>query len=318
MIQDLFCKYYDCRPFKNQTLNKILGNSSKILAFFANLILPIYFRIFPGVAYYRKNQERLPKTDAIICFTSFPARIGNVWLVIETLLRQKVLPRKIVLYLSKHQFPNKESILAVLDQYVDLGVLSIKLVDEDIRSHKKYWYAVSEYPDSPLITVDDDIIYQSSFIEGLEKAAALHKNVIPCYYWTFIGRDDKNEILPYSKWTKRRAQYESSGLSSEVFFGSGGGAYFPVGSLKDANQPFDILNSVCPLADDIWLNAIVRKNFYFPFGLPYTYSVPEWHCNNNKTLNSVNNGSCKNDEQLFAVIEFFKKQIGVNPFDMVI
>jgi len=314
MIQDLFCKYYDYRPFRNQTLNKILGNSSKILSVLANIILPLYYRLSPGVRYYRRNYERLPKTDAIICFTSFPARIGNVWLVIETLLRQSVLPRKIVLYLSKLQFMDEESIPSILNQYVDLGVLSIKLVDDDIRSHKKYWYAVSEYQDYPLITVDDDIIYQSSFIEGLEKAAGSHKNAIPCYYWTFMERDDNNDVLPYSKWANKRSQYEESGVSSNVFFGSGGGAYFPVGSLNGANQPFNVLRSVCPLADDIWLNAIVRKNSFFPYGLPYTYSVPEWYCNGNQKLSSINNGACKNDEQLLAVVEFFKENNGYNPF----
>lgn len=314
MIQDFFCKYYDYRPFKNQTLNKILGNSSKILAIFANIFLPFYYRLFPGVEYYRRNYLRLPKTDAIICFTSFPARIGNVWLVIETLLRQRVLPQKVVLYISKLQFADKNSIPSVLNQYVELGVLSIKLVDGDIRSHKKYWYAVSEYPESPIITIDDDIIYHSSFIDGLERAAAAHKNTIPCYYWTFMARDINNKVLPYSKWTNKRSQFEESGISSDVFFGSGGGAYFPVGSLTGADLSYDTLEKVCPLADDIWLNAIVRKNSYFPYGLPYTYSVPEWYCRRNQTLHSVNNGACKNDEQLLAVIDYFEKENGFDPF----
>lgn len=316
MIQDFFCKYYDFRPFKNQTLNKLLGNSSKLLAILANLILPSYFRFSPGTKYYRKHYETARKSEAVICLTSFPARIGNVWLVVETLLRQTVLPKRIVLFLSKLQFPNEEAVPSELTQYVELGVLSIRYVDDDIRSHKKYWYAVSEFCTSPIITADDDIIYQSSFIEGLEDAAKSNKHSIPCYYWTFIGRDESGNVMPYTKWPHKRKQNEWSGKSSNVFFGSGGGAYFPVGSLKGADVSFDILRDICPLADDIWLNAIVRYNSYFPVGLPYTFSVPEWTCKGNVTLNSVNNGLSKNDEQLFKVIDYFKKKSGKNPFDL--
>lgn len=317
MIQDFFCKYYDYRPFNNKLLNKILGNSSKLLLTLANFILPFYFRVFPGTKYYKKHYDSLPKTDAIICFTSFPARIGNVWLVIETLLRQTVLPKKIVLYLSKIQFQDQNTLPSELTKYIDLGVLSVRFVDDDIRSHKKYWYAVSEFPTSPIITVDDDIIYLSNFIEGLEHASQLDEHSIPCYYWTYVGKDETGDVLPYTQWPHRRKQNEWSEKSSDVFFGSGGGTFFPVGSLAGADESFEVLRKVCPMADDIWLNAVVRENAYFPIGLPYLYSVPEWKCKGNVTLNSENNGNSKNDKQLFAVIEYFKEKFGNNPFCLI-
>lgn len=48
-------------------------------------------------------------------------------------------------------------------------------MDEDIRSHKKYWYAISEYPGMSIITVDDDIIYSSDTIKDLVEGS---KNIL--------------------------------------------------------------------------------------------------------------------------------------------
>lgn len=38
---------------------------------------------------------------------------------------------------------------------------------EDIRSHKKFYYAMQEYPDDMIITIDDDVYYRSDTIELL-------------------------------------------------------------------------------------------------------------------------------------------------------
>lgn len=45
----------------------------------------------------------------------------------------------------------------------------------------------------------------------------------------------------------------------EFIFGSGGGTYFPPGSLSGSDIPFEVIDKICPSADDIWLNAITRK-----------------------------------------------------------
>ena len=45
----------------------------------------------------------------IVSMTSYPARINTVHLAIRSLLAQKVLPDKIVLWLCKSDFPNREA-----------------------------------------------------------------------------------------------------------------------------------------------------------------------------------------------------------------
>lgn len=96
--------------------------------------------------------------------------------------------------------------------------------------------------------------------------------------------------------------------------GSGGGTLFPCGSLKDANLPINIINKVCPLADDIWLNAIVRKNGFNVLCANDSISVPTWIIFNNEKLSTINDGDKFNDKQLFNVIEFMRKKFNYDPF----
>ena len=81
--------------------------------------------------------SNLYDNSLIVSLTSFPGRINDVWQVIESLKRQTVKPSKIILWLSLEQFPSKNQIPKSLTKIED-DLFSIRLVDEDFRSHKKY------------------------------------------------------------------------------------------------------------------------------------------------------------------------------------
>ncbi len=309
-IQDLFIRYYDYRPFKNRLANKIIGNASKFGLILANIILPIWFKFFPGEKYYIQKVNTNQQKNVIISLTTFPSRINKLWLVIECMLRQTTIPLKIVLYLSKEQFPDPKSLPTSLIKYTK-KILDIRFVGDDIRSHKKYWYAINDFPRTPIITIDDDIIYSSNTIANLIQGAKLHSNSVIALYCHPIKRYNNGKIKPYLEW-KGNIQLDTPG--NDIFFGSGGGTYFPCGSLKDANQPFEIIRKVCPLADDIWLNAFIRKNGYNVCCIKETISVPEWYISNNNKLNTINNGDNQNDIQLTNVQSFMKDIYQINPF----
>lgn len=309
-IQDLFLKFYDYRPFQNASLNKILGNSSKFLGVMANLMLPIWFKLFPSQNIYYKNRSVAKQKKLIVCLTSFPARINKIWLVVECLLRQSCPPTKIILYLSKEQFPSLDKLPAQLLKYRE-SCLEIKLVEGDLRSHKKYWYALTDYSNSPIITVDDDIIYSSDTLNLLCTAADRNPHSVIGLYCSKMKWDDEGNILPYSQWSSAA---EVGVSRNDIFFGSGGGTYFPAGSLNGANQPWELIQSVCPLADDIWLNAFIRKNGYKVYYAKKMVSVPEWSISNNVKLCTINDGEKKNDIQLIKVQEFMMQRFHTNPF----
>ena len=55
-------------------------------------------------------------------------------------------------------------------------IFEIRLVPGDIRSHKKYLYAIMEFPEDTIITVDDDVYYNSQMIEILVNTSIKYPN----------------------------------------------------------------------------------------------------------------------------------------------
>lgn len=303
---DFFLRYYNYRPFRSKILNKIVGNLTKKTGFIIRCILPWYF----NHSFVNKNRNT---SDVIVSFTSFPLRIEYCWLAVECMLRQTVLPQKIVLYLSKEQFDGFDSLPQRLKKYVP-EYLVIRWVDGDIKSHKKYWYAIKDFPNERLVIIDDDLIYPSTLLENLLDASIKYPNCVISNYWHEIQWDENGCVLPYSKWNSHKVNYSNCCDCDNIFFGSGGGTLLPSGSLKDADQSFNTLRSCCPLADDIWLNAIVRKNRFKIIGLSYNNGMLSWKIDNNVTLSDINNGKKFNDEQLLLVIKLFEELFDVNPF----
>ena len=311
-LQDRLIRISDVRPFRWEWLNKTSGNISReVIKRIASRLLPRYFRVHPGIDLYRKAQREGRVSKAVVSLTSFPKRIGVVWLVVECLLRQSRVPSKIVVYLSKEQFKGYEDLPEPLLSYPK-DVVEIKMVDGDIRSHKKYWYAVEDYKNLPLVLVDDDIVYDSHLIEDLEEHSSKEKKIIACCWGARIKWDNDGMVKSYSQWGGNKPDLNE--IVDDFCYGSGGGTYFPIGSLVGANQPAGDILSVCPMADDIWLNAITRKNKYKTCLIRHQISVPEWDIAGNETLEAVNNGQHQNDIQLQQVREYFVKHFGEDPF----
>lgn len=312
MIQDFLVRYYDWRPTSSVLLNKVTGNASKVLSQVANLILPLWFRLFPAVETYRRRLQQGEGAPVVVCLTSFPQRIASVWLVVECLLRQSLPPERIVLYLAQSQFPMPESLPLRLREYQQKGVLTIEFVEPDIRSHKKYWFALQQFPGKPLITVDDDIIYDSHLVAGLVRCAARYPQTIPACFCHPMRRE-QGRLLPYSSWGIRKVKPFQP--HKDYFFGSGGGTLFPPGSLDGACVPVETLRAVCPTADDIFLNAVVRSNGYSVCSIKDKLGVPEWRIPGNVSLQAQNNGQGQNDVQLQQVVRYFQETRHQNPFE---
>ena len=177
---DYFDRIFTKIENKNQYLTKIKYYA--ILRFLikitVNSLVPILFLLTKN-----KKNFSLLETDAkesplvIVSLTSFPARIKKVWLVIETILRQSQKPDKIILWLSKEQFPSLEILPPRLLGQQKRG-LQIRLVDGDLKSHKKYYYTLHEFPNDIMITIDDDIFYRSTMIEDLYNYSIRFSNTV--------------------------------------------------------------------------------------------------------------------------------------------
>ena len=241
---NIFIKLFD--------LSSSIERNSIIWKLFRQLVLIIanvYGRLIYAIP-CRLTKPKESEAQIIVSLTSFPARIRNIWMIIECMKRQTVRPSKILLWLSKKQFPNKGDIPnSILKRQDD--IFEVRLVDEDIRSHKKYYYALQENPDSFIVTIDDDIFYPTYLIERLYNAYKINGGIV-CT-WASKYYLSNGVIAPYNDWPKI-----VNSTSDNVFFGSGGGTIFPPHTLYKDVCNLNISLKCCPLADDIWLNAMAR------------------------------------------------------------
>lgn len=204
-------------------------------------------------ALQRNDFRYLPKI--IVSMTSFPFRIATVHKAIASIFMQSKQPDKVVLYLSENQFPNKEKDLPeVLLDFKHLG-LEIKWCEGDLKSHKKYFYAMQEYPEDIIITVDDDLIYYSDMIEKLMKSYIFFPNAVSSVRTHLINYEQDGTVAAYSKW-KKECDDVIGKPSMQLFPTSGAGTLFPPHCMdRHVFNEYAIKKHILN-ADDIWLKIM--------------------------------------------------------------
>lgn len=254
---------------------------------------------------HRESGERI-----IISLTSFPARINTIWIVILSLFYQTVKPDKIILWLSKKQFNDENDIPSNLKNLQN-DVFEIRFVEEDYRSHKKYYYSFGQFPNEVIITVDDDVIYNPKMIESLVRDAELYPGAIIANNTNIIVFDNQGKVTPYENWRCNTV----SGLSNSDLLQVGiGGVLYPPHSLyRDVLNP-QIFLRVTPLADDIWLNTMARLNdTKIVQSSNYVLVLPVI-IKSNQSLTSINNALGKNNEQIDSIRRYYLDNLGIDPY----
>lgn len=257
------------------------------------MLLPLFLK-----SCHRQKQQFI-ETGIIVSFTSFPDRIMKVWKVVDSLKSQTTIPGKIILWLSRDQFPSRESVPLSLWQQED-EIFEIRMVNGDIRSHKKYYYAMKEFPDKIIITCDDDVYYHPDMIRYLLDGHTLYPSCIISNITKQFAYDANGNLLPYVRWKRNRKSYIHKNL---IQIGVGGVLYPPFCLDKEVLN--DILfMDLCPLADDVWLNFMARIK-----GTRIVQSnmkiLPLPIKSNTSSLCSVNMFKGMNDKQIDKLRSYF-------------
>lgn len=200
-------------------------------------------------------KDNLKIDNLIVSLTSYPARINLVNQTIMTILNQTVQAEKVILWLAGEQFPNKEKDLP--QQLLDLTEKGLTIEwCEDIKSYKKLIPTLKKYPNSIIVTADDDVLYKNNWLEQLYGAYIKEPDYVHCHrahYVAFAG----NEILPYKKWKQNIPKFKPS--FNNFFTGSGGVLYPPNCFYGDVLKS-ELFMELCPHADDIWFWAMCILN----------------------------------------------------------
>lgn len=195
--------------------------------------------------------------EIIVSLTSHPQRIENVHETVKTLLIQNKKPDKVILWLAQTQFIGKENDLP--DELVKLTDFGLEIRwCEDLKPHKKYFYAMQEFPNDIIITVDDDVYYSPRLVEKLYSSFLKYPDAVSCTRANriVIGEDGK---MCYDQWEK---DYQD--CYNEEFFDllpvGVGGVLYPPHCLPDETFDQGKINAICLYQDDLWLKAMEIKN----------------------------------------------------------
>lgn len=201
-----------------------------------------------GVTAHKREQK------IIVSLTTYPKRIGTVWVTIETLLRQSEKPDEIILWLAEAQFPNglvdlPESLLRLRSRG-----LTIRFCD-DLRSHKKYYFTLQEYPNDLVILADDDMFYPRDTIRKLLKMHKKWPGDICCI--TSQVMEPAFTAVP-SQWRNPHL-YERLEHSNQIQAYTGSGTLIPPDALPPEAFDKDMFQHICPYADDLWVTFMAHR-----------------------------------------------------------
>ena len=249
------------------------------------------------------NKDKSRQRKLVCSLTSFPARIDEIWVCIETIFRQTVKADEIVLWLATPQFPDYQ-LPDSLKKCLEKG-LTIRWVDEDLRSHKKYYYALQEYQNADIVLLDDDLYYPDRLLENLVAMSERHPGSI-CATRVHKMTYSNDKLNPYRQWMHNYNSRKEQ-ASSDYFFTSGAGTLIPTGIMPQDTFNKEVFKDICFYADDVWLNLQARQAGIQVFS-NNKYDKDEISIGHSQRVklvkaNVLNGG---NDKQIQSVIEYLK------------
>jgi hypothetical protein len=191
--------------------------------------------------------------EIVVSLTSHGKRLDEVCFTIESIMQQTCKPNKILLYLDE---PDAVMPLPVTLQKQQKRGLTVLVTPENIKSYKKLLPALSNFPESVIVTVDDDAYYEFDLLERLIRAYLQDSSSIYAARTHVMTFDEAGRVRPYKQWSWCTGKSENP---KRVFFTGVGGVLYPPHSLDGEVLNAKVFMDVCPTADDVWFNAMALK-----------------------------------------------------------
>jgi len=254
------------------------------------------------------------RIKAVISLTSLPARLPILPLALESIFSQSVIGEDVILWLPAAAGIEKLARKS-LKKFCDAG-LDLRFV-EDVGPHTKLIYALREFHDLPIITLDDDMLYPYNTIQVLWEQYLRNRNAVIANWAREIAFDKNGKVLGVRSGKLLTPPLQEKRLEQDTaFVGTANmyafpygtcGVLYPPGSLSD--QVFDVklFRQLCPKEDDLWFKAmsllahtpVVVTNLGIN---PPHYSVVGSQF---EALRHFNHGAKQNSEQFRAVFDHF-------------
>lgn len=200
--------------------------------------------------------------QCIISLTSYQKRFSTLHICLNSLFNQTLRFDKIILYLDSDE--DMDEIPPNVKEFIKYGLQIIK-TDEMLKSHTKYYYAMNDFRDDIIITVDDDVIYDAGRLESLYKSYLRYPRAISAGRVHKITFDQNGNLKPYLEW-----EFECDTIqypSTKLFATGVGGVLYPPNLLPNITFNKEYICKYSPYTDDIWLKFMELIN-----GIKVVYS----------------------------------------------
>lgn len=241
---------------------------SHIISYICCKSLYWYLYILKSLDIYPRIRNSVVNQNIVVSLTSFPKRIDDVWMVIDSICRQTMQPGIICITLSEEEFPQKEKNLpSRLLQYQKYG-LKIIWIKNNLKPHNKYWAVMPLYPNKYIITIDDDIYYRNDLVLHLWNLSQQFPHCV-CANNASSILNANLDLESYNLW---QSQNVISYHPSHNYLAKGyNGVIYPPSVFKN-QEAFneDLIVQTCLRADDLWLKAnelinkvkVVKGDYY--------------------------------------------------------
>ena len=193
------------------------------------------------------------ENQIVVSLTSYGRRISKnvVFYTLVSLLKQTKRPARIILWIDNSW--DYETLPSKLKKLVKYGI-EYKFYD-DIRSYKKLIPTLDLFPNNIIITVDDDMYYNSDLIKTLWAGYVTNGNIQCCKASYPIYNKKECCFLPYNEWPS-----VSNNQTKELIIPIGvGGVLYPPNSLSDEVVLKNEFQKLAPNADDLWFWVMARR-----------------------------------------------------------
>lgn len=206
-------------------------------------------RVIASAPLGRGRPHGLPG-ELIVSLTSYPPRFGTLAKTLKSILAQTVKADRTVLWIAEGDEP------LLPPEVLQLRVAGLEIrTCRDIRSYKKIIPALETWPDAYVVTADDDLYYEPSWLEDLVHGAIPGEKVIVCHR-SHRPKRTANGFAPYAHW---EWDFVDDGELHEDLFPTGcGGVLYSPGSLASEVTDESRFMTLAPTADDVWLYCMAR------------------------------------------------------------
>lgn len=201
------------------------------------------------------TKDRIADKEVVLSLTTYGKRLYSVSLTIESIMQGTMKPNRIILWLQEDLKDEPLPYSLCLQMKRGLEVRYTK----DIRSYKKIIPTIKLCPNTIIVTIDDDVLYEVDTLERLVGAYIKNPHYIYASVIRIISLKKNGEVESYKNWKMALNGTPPSNLNIPIGVG---GVLYPPESLSDEVVDEKTFMKLCPQADDLWLWLMAKKNGY--------------------------------------------------------